>query len=60
MCNKKIRNDIKEMGFKHWQIAKVIGISPSTFCVWLRDELTGERLEHVQKAIEELSKEGTR
>lgn len=54
MCNKKIRKTIEELGFKYWRLAKVIGISSSTLSVWLRDELTGERLERVQKALDEL------
>lgn len=54
MRNKKIRKIIKELDFKYWQVAEKIGISRCTFSEWLRYELTGERLERVQKALDEL------
>lgn len=54
MKNKKIRNEIEQSGLKYWQVAEAIGINQTTLCVWLRKELTGERLERVQKAIEKL------
>ena len=46
-----------ELGLKYWQLARRIGISPSTLCVWMREELTGERLEQVENAIEKLKAE---
>lgn len=55
MKNKNIRDAIEEAGLRHWQLADRIGISPATLCVWLRHELTGERLERVQAALEALS-----
>ena len=57
MCNKKIRKTMTELGLKYWQLARRIGISPSTLCVWMREELTGERLEQVKNAIEKLKAE---
>ena len=60
MCNKNIRKTVKEYGLKYWQLAKEIGISASTLCVWMRDELEGERLEQVEKAIEKLKQEEAR
>lgn len=54
MRNKEIREAIKASGFKYWQVAEVIGISRYTFSEWLRYELTGERREKVEKAIEKL------
>lgn len=54
MRNKKIRKIIKELDFKYWQVAEKIGINRCTFSEWLRYELTGERLERVQKALDEL------
>lgn len=57
MRNKEIRSDIKKSGLKYWQVAEKIGINRSTFSEWLRYELTGERLEQVKKAIEELKQE---
>lgn len=55
MKNKKIRDAIEAAGLRHWQLADRIGISPATLCIWLRHELTGERLERVQAALEALS-----
>ncbi|MCD8119425.1 MAG: hypothetical protein LUE29_08110 [Lachnospiraceae bacterium] len=55
MKNKEIRKQIEQAGLRYWQVAEAIGIYPSTFCIWLRQELTGSRLERVQKAIEELT-----
>lgn len=59
MANKNlvIRNEIKNSGFKHYEIAKEIGISSFTLSVWLRDELTEDRYERVSDAIIKLKKE---
>lgn len=55
MRNKNIRSEIEKAGLRYWQVADQIGISPATLCVWLRHELSGERLERVQAALEALS-----
>lgn len=55
MNNIDIRQIIKAHRLHHYEIADHIGISESTFCVWLRNELTGERREKVMRAIEELT-----
>lgn len=39
MDNIEIREAIKESGFKHWQIADMIGVADTTFCRMLRREL---------------------
>ena len=39
MNNIEIREAIKESGFKHWQIADIIGVADTTFCRMLRREL---------------------
>lgn len=57
MSNKKIRRQIADAGLRHWQIADFIGISPSTLTIWLRHELTGERLARVEAAVAQLSRE---
>ena len=56
MSNKKIRRQIADAGLRHWQIADFIGISPSTLTIWLRHELTGERLARVEAAVAQLSR----
>lgn len=52
MKNQKIRQAIEKNRLKYYEVAAACGISPSTFCVWLRDELAGERQERVMKAID--------
>lgn len=54
MKNADIREMIKILRLRHYEIAERIGISETTFCVWLRNELTDERRTKVMKAIEEL------
>lgn len=56
MKNEKIRKAIMRAGLKYWEVAEAIGISPYTLSIWLRRELTGERLERVEAAIASLSK----
>ena len=57
MENIDIRMAMLKNNIKFWQVANVIGINPDTFSRWMRYELTGERLERVQKAIDELKEE---
>ena len=45
---------IRVLRLHHYEVAERIGISETTFCVWLRSELTEERRSRVMKAIEEL------
>lgn len=54
MPNSSIRYELIRKGIKHYELAKKIGINAVTLSVWMRDELTGERLERVQKALDEL------
>lgn len=55
--NKDIKEMIKEIGVKHYEVAYQIGISESTLCVWFRRPLKGERRERMLTAIEELREE---
>lgn len=57
MNNKIIRRQIADAGLRHWQVADFIGISSCTLSVWLRHELTGERLARVEAAVAQLSRE---
>lgn len=54
MKNNDIRQMIRVLRLHHYEVAECIGISETTFCVWLRSELTEERRSRVMKAIEEL------
>lgn len=56
MKNQEIRNRIIKAGLKHWQVAEATGVSQYTLCVWLRTELTGERLKRVESVIDRLTK----
>lgn len=58
MQNSKIRSAIQKAGLTYWAVADKIGIHPATLCVWLRHELTGERLSRVEAAIAALSEGG--
>lgn len=49
--NQEIRDRIKESRVKQWEVAKAIGISEGTLCIWLRDELSEERKAQVMEAI---------
>lgn len=55
MFNSDIRQKIRDCRLRHYEVAERIGISETTFSVWLRKELTGERKEKVLQAIKELT-----
>lgn len=55
-ANADIRREAKSANVAHWQIAKWLGCSESTFCRKLRDELSPEEKAMVRQAIKELSK----
>lgn len=52
MNNIEIRKAIKESGFKHWQIADIIGVADTTFCRMLRRELPEDRKQEILIAIQ--------
>lgn len=54
MTIEEFRQKTKATRAKHWEVAEAIGISPGTLSVWLRRELTGERLARVERAFEQL------
>lgn len=51
MKNKVIRQQIAAAGIPYWRLAEKIGISPGTLSVWLRHELSGDRLARVERAL---------
>ncbi len=55
--NKEIRKLVRLNDLRYWQIAREVGCAPTTRCVWLREELEGERREQVLQAIQKLSRE---
>ena len=52
MTNIEIREAIKESGFKHWQIADMIGIADTTFCRMLRRELPEDKKQEILTAMQ--------
>lgn len=54
MTKKELQDIIKELDIYSWELAREIGISESTYFVWIRADLTGERLERVLSAIERI------
>lgn len=52
MNNIEIREAIKESGFKHWQIADMIGIADTTFCRILRRELPEDKKQEILTAMQ--------
>ena len=57
MENIDIRQEIKKSRFKHYEVAKKLGISETYFCKKLRYELTKEEKDEILRAIEELKQE---
>lgn len=53
-ANQDIRKEIQQQGLNYWQVAEQIGITASTFTVWLRTPLTDERRQRTEKALKEL------
>ena len=49
--NAEIRSLIDSSGLMYWQVAEAVGISESTFSVWLRHELSDDRRKKVIQAI---------
>lgn len=52
MNNIEIREAIKESGFKHWQIADMIGVADTTFCRMLHRELSEDKKQEILMAIQ--------
>ena len=50
--NIEIREQIEKKRIRYYEIAEKVGITAVTLSVWLQTELTPERRERVQKAID--------
>ena len=55
MNNIELRNLIIKKRVKFYEIAREVGIAPTTFTVWMRDELSDEKKVKVIKAIQNLT-----
>lgn len=56
MHNKKLRELISQNRLKYYEVAKELGIAPTTFTIWLREPLSSDKYARVEKAIMKLSK----
>ncbi|WP_460648521.1 hypothetical protein [Lactococcus garvieae] len=56
MPNIKIRQQLLLNGIKNYQLADAVGVNQSTLSVWLRTEMSDERKERVEKALDKLIK----
>lgn len=54
MKNIELRQLINDKRLKFYEIAREIGIAPTTFTIWMRDELTDDKKEKVMRAIDNL------
>lgn len=53
--NTEIKKQMRLHDIKQWQLAEAIGVCERTLCVWLRHDLTGDRLQRVQAALDKLT-----
>ena len=56
MANKIIREELKERGVRHWELAAELGISEQTMVRRLRFELDEDRQLEMLMKIEEIAK----
>ena len=56
MANKIIREELKERGVRHWELAHELGVSEQTLVRWLRFELDEDRQLEMLMKIEEIAK----
>ncbi|MGF2925407.1 hypothetical protein ACFX18_09070 [Lactococcus garvieae] len=54
MSNIEIKQKMLLNNIKSYELAQAVGIYPSTLSVWMRVELTDERKERVEKALDKL------
>lgn len=57
MQNMDIRSKVRESRVYFWEIADVMGITPETLSRKLRYELSEEKKQEINKAIEKILKE---
>lgn len=59
MCNKELREILRQHDIYMWQVAKKLGIHETSLVRWFREELSVERKQQVMSAIEEIKTERT-
>lgn len=55
--NQELKDLIRDLGFKQFEVARKIGVSEFTFCSWLRRELTEAQQTQIKKALSALKAE---
>ena len=55
-ANRALRDELRDNDIPLWKLAHEIGVTECTIVRWLREELTGERLERIQAAMKNLIK----
>lgn len=58
MANEIIRNALKNVGMKQWELAELLGICEYTLCRRLRRELPDDDREHILTVIRQNGKQG--
>ena len=56
-CNLDVQVAIFKSGFRQYEIAQKVGVTPSYLCTWMRTEMPEEKKQRIFAAIEELKKE---
>ena len=55
-ANKIIRDELKQRGVRHWQLAHALGVSEQTLVRWLRFELSEDKQLNMLEKIEHIVK----
>ena len=56
MANKMVREELKQRGVRHWELAHELGVSEQTLVRWLRFELDEDRQLDMLMKVETIAK----
>ena len=56
MANKIVREELKQRGVRHWELAHELGVSGQTLVRWLRFELDDDRQLDMLMKVEAIAK----
>ena len=56
MANKIVRDELKQRGVRHWELAHELGVSEQTLVRWLRFELDDDRQLDMLMKVEDIAK----
>ena len=57
MANMIVREELKQRGVRHWELAHALGVSEQTLVRWLRFELSEDKQVDMLEKIEAIVKE---